>query len=391
MPKKVTTEDFIEKAKKVHGNKYDYSLVEYVNALTKIKIICKKHGIFEQKPKNHLLGCNCSICSNVKKPNTKEFIKKAKKVHGNKFDYSLVKYEDNKTKVKIICPVHGIFNQSPNSHITNKSSCPKCNIINLTTEEFIETATQIHGNKYDYSLVEYENAHKKVKIICKKHGVFEQVAYSHLNKRGCIKCSDEKLLLTNEKIIKRAKEIHGEKYDYSNIDYKSTLEKIEIICPIHGKFKQTVQIHLQGSGCPICKTSHGEQKIRQTLINSNINLKSQKKFNDCKYKNHLPFDFYITKFSLCIEFHGIQHFKSCDYFGGEENFKLIKKRDKIKEKYCKFKNISLIIIFKKTYHSKKFNFVDLYNNSQKKIIDIFLKEKFQQYSIEEYKTFKDEI
>jgi len=113
--KKLTTKEFINRAEKIHRNKYDYSLVEYVNTKTKIKIICKKHGIFEQTPNNHLCGKNCPKCHDYNKLTTKEFINKAEKDHGNKYDYSLVEYVNTKTKIKIICKKHGIFEQKPNT------------------------------------------------------------------------------------------------------------------------------------------------------------------------------------------------------------------------------------------------------------------------------------
>ena len=126
MPKKLTTKEFIEKAKLVHGNKYDYSLVEYYNTSTKVKIICKKHGVFEQTPEKHIQNRGCPVCGGKNKLSTEEFIEKAKSVHGNKYDYSLVKYINSKTKVKILCKNHGVFEQNSNNHLSKKCGCPKC-------------------------------------------------------------------------------------------------------------------------------------------------------------------------------------------------------------------------------------------------------------------------
>jgi len=120
--KKLTTIDFIEKSINIHGNKYDYSLVEYVGSKMKVKIICRIHGVFEQIPTHHLNGVGCS---GNKKYTTEEFIKKATKIHNNRYDYSLVDYINTNTKVKIICKKHGIFEQTPKKHLKGQE-CPKC-------------------------------------------------------------------------------------------------------------------------------------------------------------------------------------------------------------------------------------------------------------------------
>ena len=196
MPKKITTEQFIEKAREVHGDKYDYSLVEYISGITKVKIICPLHGEFEQMPCSHgNQGNGCKYCFRERKfSNTEQFTEKAKKVHGEKYDYSLVEYVDNKSKVKIICPEHGEFSQKPSNHNMG-SGCKQCAIIeraisiSLNTEQFIKKAKQVHGDKYDYSLVEYTHTHAKVKIICPLHGEFEQMPSAHCNGHGCKKCN----------------------------------------------------------------------------------------------------------------------------------------------------------------------------------------------------------
>jgi len=193
--KRLTPEQFIEKAINVHGDTYNYSLVYYKNNATKVKIICPIHGTFEQIPNSHLKGQGCKKCAiiknNDKQRSTKgEFIKKAISVHGDKYDYSLVDYVNIRTKVKIICPEHGIFEQQPHSHL-KCSGCSKCAIIKIrsTTQQFIEKAIGIHNNKYDYSLVDYKNTRTKVKIICPVHGIFEQTPHNHLSGQGCNKCA----------------------------------------------------------------------------------------------------------------------------------------------------------------------------------------------------------
>ena len=143
--KKLTTEIFIKNAKNVHGDKYDYSKVEYVNAHTKVCIICLEHGEFWQTPSNHLSGKGCILCANVKKITTEEFIKRAKEVHGNKYDYSKVEYINNKIKVCIICPIHGEFWQMPINHLLGRG-CKVCvgNSYNYLTNEWVQKAKEIH-------------------------------------------------------------------------------------------------------------------------------------------------------------------------------------------------------------------------------------------------------
>ena len=186
--KKLTNSIFIKRSKKSHGDKYDYSKVNYIDCYTKVIIICPKHGEFEQLPRFHLEGKGCKKCGGSEKLTTEEFINKANKIHNNKYDYSKVNYINNSTKVTIICPVHGKFEQISNSHLSGKG-CKKCGgTEKLTTEEFINKANKIHNNKYDYSKVKLVNVRTKIVIICPVHGIFEQTPNCHLNGNGCKKC-----------------------------------------------------------------------------------------------------------------------------------------------------------------------------------------------------------
>ena len=187
----------------------------------------------------------------------KKFIEKARKIHGDKYDYSKVVYKKSSEKVIIICSTHGEFWQTPDNHTNQKQGCPKCaKNYKLTTKTFIEKAKNIHGNKYNYSKVEYVNAHTKVTIICPIHGEFEQMPYQHIQKHECPKCGGYntgiKLSKTLEHFIKQAIIIHGSKYDYSKVKYVNTHTKVKIICKKHGNFYQEPNNHLSGNGCPIC-------------------------------------------------------------------------------------------------------------------------------------------
>jgi hypothetical protein len=342
--KKLTTE-FIEKSKKVHGDKYDYSSVDYKNFDSKIRIICTKHGIFEQLPFHHLRGSGCKKCSiESRTSNTEKFINDAKKIHGDRYDYSLVDYKKAIDKVKIVCPDHGIFEQSPNNHLRG-NGCTICGgSKKLTTDEFIENAKKVHGDKYDYSLVNYTGAFNKIKIICPKdgHGIFEQAPNSHLQGKGCGKCS--KTFMNNDYFIEMSKKIHNDKYDYSLVNYVKSNEKVKIICPIHGIFEQVPNSHLDGQGCPICRESRGERKITNILIDYEIKYEPQKKFEECKITKQLPFDFYLTDYNICIEYDGQQHYEPINHFGGVDKFIKNKNTDSIKTKFCIDNKIPLIRI-----------------------------------------------
>ena len=339
MGKKLSTNEFIEKAKNVHGDKYDYSLVEYKNCDTKIKIICPKHGIIEQTPRCHIQG-ECFKCSKEKLlSNNIEFIEKAKKIHGDKYDYSLIDYIDSRHKVKIICPVHGIFEQNANNHLNGKE-CSKCtNNYKYTTEDFIKKARKIHGDKYDYSLVDYKTRSTKIKIICEKHGEFEQIPFIHLKGSICYKCFAKNKCESTKDFINRAKELHGDKYDYSLIKYENVTKKMKFICEKHGIFEQSASSHLRGFGCYICKNSKGEEKILNFLKLNNIIFEREKRFFDCKNILPLPFDFYLPKLNICLEFDGEQHFIEKPKWNSD--LINIKKRDEIKNIYCKKNNIIL--------------------------------------------------
>lgn len=246
------TTKFIEKAKLVHDDRYDYSKVEYVKAKEKVIIICKIHGEFEQTPCGHLSGRNCSKCGGNLKSNTFDFIEKAKLVHGERYDYSKVEYINNSSKVIIICSTHGEFEQSAGSHL-NRNGCSRCAGCgpNSNTLEFIEKAKLVHGERYDYSKVEYVKAIEKVIIICKIHGEFTQIPAGHLSGKNCSGCNGGTKSNTSD-FIEKAKLIHNNRYDYSKVNYLGSNQKVIIICQIHSDFEQNPDSHLSGKGCIKC-------------------------------------------------------------------------------------------------------------------------------------------
>ena len=191
------TKEFIEKSISIHGNKYDYSKTEYVNREQKVKIVCPIHGEFEQTPRSHLHGSICTFCqmeinAEKRKMTLEKFIEKANKIHHNKFDYSKVNYVDLYTPVTIICPIHGEFEQTPRKHLDG-SGCIKCFFDKITsdTETFVKKARLVHGDRYNYDKAIYSNSKSNVIITCKKHGDFRMTPNAHLSGQGCHKCGIE--------------------------------------------------------------------------------------------------------------------------------------------------------------------------------------------------------
>lgn len=350
--KKITTQDFIERAKGIHGDKYDYSRVKYINSQTKIEIICKKHGSWEQLPPNHLNNSGCKKCFYESRRLTiNDFINRSKKIHGDKYNYNNVVYKNAITKVIIICPEHGEFYQTPDKHLLGRG-CGKCgneivaDKLKFNNDVFFERIrNRIDGGKYyDYSLVEYINAKKDVKIICPKHGIFNQTPPTHFANSGCPKCSSRKPKKNLQYYIQKARKTHGEKYDYSKVNFKGYNSKVIIICSIHGEFSQIFGVHADRSGCPKCNESNGEKKIRIFLEKNEIEFEIEKKFKKCVYKRSLLFDFYLPDFNLCIEYDGEHHYYKNSFMGGIESLNDCQKRDQIKNKYCKDNGINLIRI-----------------------------------------------
>ena len=276
---------------------------------------------------------------------TEEFINKAKDIHNDKYNYTNTVYVNAVTKVSIICPTHGVFYQLPSSHLQGHG-CPYCGGSSIkTTEQFIQEATNKWGDTYDYSKTTYRNALTKVCIICPEHGEFWQPPSSHLQGHGCPKCHFLKNGLrhrsnTDEFIIK-AKKVHGNKYDYSKVNYVKAKEKVCIICPVHGEFYQTPCHHLIGNGCPKCNYSKMESIVENALLFNNVQFESQKKF---KWLGKQSLDFYLPKYNIAIECQGEQHYKPIKYIGGDNKLSVIQERDKRKLKLCNQNDIDIFYI-----------------------------------------------
>lgn len=281
------------------------------------------------------------------------FINKANKIHNNKFDYSkITEFRGVMEKYEVICPEHGSWFVSLDNHINKKSSCPKCKGRNRTKEDWIKECKKIHGEKYDYSLFpeKMKNTSEKISIICREHGLFLKELNNHIyqNQQGCPNCAKYgRKSLTFEQIQQKILDLKNKDYEYNWESYKGYYEKLEIKCPKHGWFEQQINNHLFGQKCPKCLRSIGEEKIAKFLNNLGIIYEVQKTFEGCinpKTNYKLKFDFYIPSTNTCVEYDGELHTQSVKFFGGNESLKECQFKDKIKTKYCKNNNIELLRI-----------------------------------------------
>lgn len=252
---------------KVHKNKYDYSTSVYKGIKEDISVICSKHGEFITTVDRHLRGSGCPSCMPNKKSNTIEFVQKAEKVHGTKYDYSKVEYKNNKTAVIVICPKHGEFKQKPSHHLKN-NGCAKCTgkLIN-TTQEFIEFGTKKFKGLHTYENTKFIKSLEKVSITCSIHGVFEITPNSYqTSTHGCPTCAGVPRITTFD-VIKRFTKVHFEKYDYSLVDYISMHKNVKINCLSCGNtFNQTPRNHLNGNGCRSCNSHGGFDKNKPGIL-----------------------------------------------------------------------------------------------------------------------------
>jgi hypothetical protein len=365
-------EIFIEKARKIHGDKYNYSKVEYIKSSKKVCIICPVHGEFWQTPNQHLNGQGCAKCSGNYHPTNEEYISSLKEKYPDTYlNFDKISYKNIKTPVIVTCPEHGDFEVLPLT-LENNLECPECQKLRLrslfasTIEQFIEKAKEIHGEKYDYSQAVYINKSTKIKIICPEHGEFWQTPANHLQGRGCVKCcthgkkyaidylpnierlhpelkpkldnnNQNQIILTcpihgeysklaknvlrkfecpecrverlrndlfderNKDFIRKAKEIHGDVYDYTKTKYKGFEEKLTIICPKHGEFEQQASVHLAGCGCPEC----GNEKLRKVKVNEEHLIKRFKEKHGDKYDySNVKYEIGGQKVEIICKKHG---------------------------------------------------------------------------------------
>lgn len=318
MGKRITFDEFVNRSRDKHGDKFNYDNVDYENQYKPVIIGCPIHGDFEQIPKSHMSGSDCRKCSQIKVANSLRGIKKLNRLDDEiiidrlskmyDYDYSKCKITGTRNDAiisDILCPIHGFFTKRLNNHMRQKQGCNLCGKNNLNTDIFVERSNIIHQNKYDYS----------------------------------------------------------------KFEYKDTKTPSIIICPTHGEFMQKADKHLVGQGCPDCYrdiVSKGEKFISNFLKGRNINFETQKIIPGSK----LRMDFFLPVKNICIEYDGIQHFEPRSMFGGLEEFDLQRERDFRKSKYCDENHIKLYRISYKNYN-KLHNILDSILNENIKSFNEF--------------------
>jgi Zn finger protein HypA/HybF involved in hydrogenase expression len=282
------------------------------------------------------------------------FLERAEKVHANRYEYVENTYKNYTTKMQMFCSEHGFFEQTPHSHISMKTGCPLCGKLSagVSNQKGWEVVSNmfisVHGDRYNYDSSSYLDVSHKMRIECSRHGWFEQKPYQHYFGHGCIKCSDEenaeKKKITFLEFIEKSLEIHGKKYSYDHSNYVDIFTPIYITCSKHGEFLQNPRNHYRGSGCPKCNSSKGEEKIRAILNDLSVEFIEQKTFDDLIHKKYLRCDFYLPYYNAVIEFNGIQHYEPISVFGGIYGLKENQARDMIKYNFLREKKINLIIV-----------------------------------------------
>jgi len=289
----LTNEIFIEKAISIHGNKFNYSKIEYVNNRTKIKILCNMCGVlFEQTPNDHLNGRGCRTCGIKRRTSNmtfslKDFVERAIILHGNKYSYSKVKYINANIKIIITCLKHNKdFEQTPGHHLDG-SGCPKCafessaKLNSKSLVDFINESKYIYGDCHNYDYVDYVNCKTKVKLFCNIHQIyFEKIPVDYFDGSSCPECMKNsfhtKMSITTDQFIERAIAVHGIRYDYSKVNYLGSQINILIRCKTHNTwFNQTPNNHISGKGCSECFWLISRQE-KAWLDSLNKNLERQK-------------------------------------------------------------------------------------------------------------------
>lgn len=259
MPPRLTQAEFLGRARRVHGDRYDYSESEYLLWTLPVRIICRVHGPFEQIAGTHLSlrghGCDrCADDASADRTRRRDFVQQASLVHRDRgYDYSHTVYRSRNECVTIVCPAHGAFEQIAKVHLEG-GICQTCkrDSMSFDTAAFVERACAVHGDRYDYSPTIYTRWREHVIIRCPKHGPFHQRPREHVTDRhGCPQCGVDSHRSTQDEWVERARVVHGDRYDYSRTEYINGRTKVTIICPAHGPFDKKPGEHLRGAGCPV--------------------------------------------------------------------------------------------------------------------------------------------
>ena len=384
---KYELEEWIVAARKKNDYKFDFIIDKYENQHQRVQCVCPKHGIFERTCKQVIMGTYCPKCRAEERhlEKEKEVLKQCREIHDNKYDYPNFKFKTMNDKITIICHEkdkdgveHGEFQIILGNHLYYQGGCPKCTkernreARKIKLDDLIQRAKKLYGDFYDLSLIKednIENVESYVELICPKHGLFKKRIHAFLGGQGCPHCGLERtveaLRLGNEEWVKRFNKTHQNKYKYvisGSINYDSM---IEIICPIHGVFKQKVGCHYNGQGCPKCRMSHLEREMTGFLNENHIEYEYQKKFD---WLGSQSLDFYLPQYNVAIECQGSQHFENDKFY---KSLDIVKERDERKRLLCLENNVELIYTMEEKYVKKYENIDNLcFSNLEEMLAEI---------------------
>lgn len=324
MPRLISREAFIQRAKARFGDRYNYDETVYKGQGKVVTIICNQCSVkLLISPKNHWNGSQCFTCyprpNSAKNPQT--FISEARLVHGDFYDYSKTEYTLCHLKVIVICPEHGEFQVIAGDHLYHGRGCAKCSgLLVRNTVEFKDAAIRVHGHLYDYSRSEYCGYSRKVLIRCGIHGDFWQMAANHIRGSGCSQCADtrasEKNTLSQNDFQSAARRLFGDTYDYTNTVYRGYRHEVEIFCPKHKiLFKQKAGDHLSGNtGCSKCQHRKNSKKaiawLEREAIARKIFIQHSENIGEFRIpERNYYVDGYHAESKTVFEYHG------CFYHG----------------------------------------------------------------------------
>jgi len=362
----ITQEEYIDRCTKLYGDKYDLSETIYTGHANKIKVICRIHGPFYISPIEFIRNHGCQKCGGNYSMSNEEYIEALGKVHGDKYDLSLVNFTGTRHRVIGICEKHGEFTLRAD-HFLSGGNCPQCARLatiektRSNTEEFKEKVKAVHGDKYNFDKSVYTGSQDEITVTCSKHGDFKSIPSRLLLGNGCYSCSSETANITKKKIkeesaetrfdsfVTRAIKIHGNKFKYHFKDFVDMKTKTRITCNKHGDFWQAPSSHIQDIGCPSCNESKGEKAVDEILGKLNLERIREYKIPEVKkqYNKEYEYDFCLPKYKVLIEFHGRQHYEPVDIFGGQDGYEILIKNDFAKETLAKVFQYKLIVIHHK--------------------------------------------
>lgn len=343
--KKLTQAEFLDRAKSVHGNKYDYSKSSYQGSQTKLVITCKTHGDFKQGANSHLSGRGCPKCRNDAtsargRMSADKFILRCGEVHGDKYNLSKVRYSGMSKKIEVICSSHGSFFPTAGNFVGLGSGCPVCGKESVGRqsrkpfEYYVQKSAAKHGGKFTYTGITYRGSTAYLQITCPVHGEFEQVAQDHIKGVGCTKCSTP--MYDQKSFIHLANITHGNRYSYEKSQYSKALDKVQITCPTHGPFWQTPNSHVNGGqGCPRCAgvgPSCGQLEVAEFLM-GHTEVIIEKRLSS----SNMRLDIFLPEHNLAVEYHGL--------IWHSTKFSKEPRRDYIKHKLAESDGIRLVHIY----------------------------------------------